>query len=58
MKLSQERARYVTDYVTSVGDFQIEANYKGESDPLFPNTSEANRIKNRRVAITIKSKNP
>jgi outer membrane protein OmpA-like peptidoglycan-associated protein len=33
----------------------IETASKGEADPIVPNTSEENRVKNRRVTIVIKS---
>ncbi|GHS84815.1 hypothetical protein FACS1894201_03720 [Bacteroidia bacterium] len=55
MLLSQERADVVKDYLIQKG---IAANRittvsKAEAEPLVPNDSEANRMKNRRVVVRI-----
>lgn len=51
LKLSQERAQSVKDWLVNKG---IDAGRltpvgKGETEPMVPNTSDANRTKNRRV---------
>ncbi len=58
LKLGLKRANYV---MTALKASTIEwpaltSTTKGESYPLVPNTSELNRIKNRRVTILITSK--
>ncbi|MFV0345735.1 MAG: OmpA family protein [Bacteroidales bacterium] len=49
--LSKRRAEAVKKYLISKGvsASQIEVKWFGESKPAYPNTSEANRAKNRRV---------
>jgi outer membrane protein OmpA-like peptidoglycan-associated protein len=54
-KLSERRAKAVTDYVTRVG---IDANRlsaigKGETDPIAANDTDANSGRNRRVEFVI-----
>lgn len=55
MQLSEKRAEAVTDYLKSKG---VAANrftvkWYGETQPKYPNTSEANRVLNRRVELAI-----
>jgi len=52
--LSERRARSVVDYLTSRGADagQIESQGEGETAPRFPNDSEENRERNRRVEIS------
>ncbi|MFV0506323.1 MAG: OmpA family protein [Bacteroidales bacterium] len=49
--ISKRRAEAVKGYLTSKGvsASQIEIKWFGESKPAYPNTSESNRAKNRRV---------
>ncbi|TWC69659.1 OmpA family protein [Herbaspirillum sp. SJZ099] len=53
--LSTQRAARTRDYLTTrgvgVGRFMIEG--RGSHEPLVPNTSDANRAKNRRVEIYV-----
>jgi outer membrane protein OmpA-like peptidoglycan-associated protein len=59
MKLSQKRADAVKDYLVSKGvsaDLITPQGY-GESKPLVPNDSNANREKNRRVEFKITKPN-
>lgn len=54
-QLSEKRAQAVSDYLTSKG---VAANrftvkWYGESQPKYPNDSEANRALNRRVELAI-----
>jgi outer membrane protein OmpA-like peptidoglycan-associated protein len=54
--LSQQRARVVGNYLTKNLDdarFPVEIRGLGELHPAFPNTSAANREKNRRVEIKV-----
>jgi outer membrane protein OmpA-like peptidoglycan-associated protein len=54
--LSQQRSRVVGDYLTKNLDdarFPVEVRGLGELHPAFPNTSAANREKNRRVEIKV-----
>jgi len=55
LDLSRRRARAVTAVLRDElpSGYPIEATGKGERDPAVPNTSEANRRKNRRVVITL-----
>ncbi|MFT6867954.1 MAG: outer membrane protein OmpA-like peptidoglycan-associated protein [Cyclobacteriaceae bacterium] len=56
--LGLERANYAAKALSqsSIKRPQMITSSEGESDPLVPNTSELNRIKNRRVTILINSK--
>lgn len=51
--LSAKRAKNVADYFIAFGIGSTQVSYKGwgKDKPLVPNTSEANRAKNRRVEI-------
>jgi chemotaxis protein MotB len=42
-------------YLISIGidANKMTASSKGESDPKFPNTTDANRAKNRRIEIKV-----
>lgn len=57
LDLSKRRAdevvKYINQELKEVEDLNV--NFYGESNPFLPNTSDANRKKNRRVTITIKS---
>ncbi len=56
MKLAQNRANYIATSLKLFGEQSVlEVESRGESDPAFPNINETNRVKNRRVTITIKS---
>jgi outer membrane protein OmpA-like peptidoglycan-associated protein len=59
MKLSQNRADAVRNYLITKGVLldSITAKGFGESQPLVPNDSEANREKNRRVEFKITKPN-
>lgn len=54
--LSQRRAEAVKNYLVSQGiaASKISVDWKGESEPAVPNTSDENRARNRRVEITIR----
>ena len=56
MGLSQRRAESVRNYLVSQGIAadRFKLDWKGESQPAVPNTTRANRAKNRRVEITIR----
>lgn len=58
MTLSDNRAKAVYDYLISRGVDAGRLSYKGfgETKPLSPNTSEANRAKNRRTEFVIVAK--
>ena len=55
MELSKKRAYAVSDYLTSKGvtASRIEIKWYGESQPKYPNDTEANRALNRRVELAI-----
>jgi outer membrane protein OmpA-like peptidoglycan-associated protein len=55
MELSKKRASAVCDYLISKGvaKERLSYEYYGSSRPLFPNDSDANRAKNRRVEFEI-----
>jgi outer membrane protein OmpA-like peptidoglycan-associated protein len=59
-QLTQERARALSDRFQSAGvdPSRIQANGMGASNPLAPNTTLANRARNRRVEITFTSPVP
>ena len=54
--LSEQRARSVVDYLTSKGVSvsRIQSAGYGETRPVAPNNSEANRAKNRRIEFKVK----
>jgi outer membrane protein OmpA-like peptidoglycan-associated protein len=56
-QLTQERARVLSDRFQTAGvdPTKIQANGMGASNPVAPNTTVANRAKNRRVEITFTS---
>jgi OOP family OmpA-OmpF porin len=51
--ISEQRAKKVNDELIKMGvsSNQLSTKAKGESEPLFPNTSDENRQNNRRVEI-------
>lgn len=55
MKLSERRAEAVSSYLVShnLPASRLKTKWYGESQPKFPNDSEVNREKNRRVEIAI-----
>jgi outer membrane protein OmpA-like peptidoglycan-associated protein len=55
MGLSRRRAEAVASYITTAGVARdrLSVDWKGESQPLVPNTSPQNRAQNRRVVITL-----
>jgi outer membrane protein OmpA-like peptidoglycan-associated protein len=55
MTLSKKRAQSVASFMDSRGisKSRITEKWYGETQPKFPNDSEANREKNRRVEIGI-----
>jgi outer membrane protein OmpA-like peptidoglycan-associated protein len=55
MKLSEKRAGSVADFLVSKGvnNSRLTRKWYGETQPKFPNDSEANREKNRRVEIGV-----
>ena len=57
MHLSELRASAVKDYLVKVGmdDSRLEAKGLGSSQPIVSNTSDENRLKNRRIEIHFKS---
>lgn len=59
-QLTQERARLISERFQTAGvdPTKIQANGMGASNPLAPNTTVANRAKNRRVEITFTSPYP
>ena len=58
LTLSKYRARVVSKYLEQKGvpTNQIAVKWKGSSSSLFPNDTEINRKKNRRVELQIKKK--
>lgn len=54
-ELSAQRALTVTRYLVKKGmpDENVRAVGRGESNPVLPNTSRANKAKNRRVEIVV-----
>jgi len=59
-QLTQERARVLSDRFQTAGvdPAKIQANGMGASNPVAPNTTLANRARNRRVEITFTSPTP
>jgi outer membrane protein OmpA-like peptidoglycan-associated protein len=55
-QLSEARAKTICDYLISMGIDKNRLSHEGKGDtqPLLPNTSEANRSVNRRVEILLK----
>jgi outer membrane protein OmpA-like peptidoglycan-associated protein len=55
MKLSEQRANAVANYLQTKGipASRLQVKWFGETQPKYPNDSEANREKNRRVEIGI-----
>ena len=53
-RISWQRARAVRDHLLSEGisDRRVKTIGRGDEEPLYPNTSEARRAKNRRVEIS------
>jgi outer membrane protein OmpA-like peptidoglycan-associated protein len=56
MRIGQKRADLVRDYLVGKGiaSSRISTFSRGETEPLFPNTGEENRRKNRRLEIKIR----
>lgn len=56
-RLSEERAKSVVDYLTAkgVGPDRISSAGYGDTRPVAPNNSEANRAKNRRIEFKVTS---
>ena len=55
MSLSEKRAMAVKNYLAGKGvtDSRLTAKWYGEAQPKYPNTSEENRQKNRRVKLAV-----
>jgi outer membrane protein OmpA-like peptidoglycan-associated protein len=55
MKLSKERAKAIYDYLVKKGISKDRLSYEGKGalEPLYPNDSESNKSKNRRVEIKL-----
>jgi outer membrane protein OmpA-like peptidoglycan-associated protein len=55
MELSKKRAYSVSEFLQSKGVSanRMDIKWYGETQPKFPNTSEDNRAKNRRVEVAI-----
>ncbi len=55
LKLSQQRAKMLHDYLISNGINGDRLKFRGigQTEPAFPNTTEANRRQNRRVVVEI-----
>ncbi|WP_394277517.1 OmpA family protein [Luteococcus sp.] len=51
LELSQRRAQAVADQLGQLDRITVKVEGRGETQPAAPNTSEANRAKNRRVGI-------
>ena len=57
LALSQRRAQTVSDYLVTSGvaAARINASWRGESEPAFPNTTEEFRALNRRVEVSLRA---
>jgi outer membrane protein OmpA-like peptidoglycan-associated protein len=57
LRLSQNRAQAVVDTLIKLGvdPSRLEARGYGDTKPLLPNTTEANKARNRRVQLIIKN---
>ena len=55
MKLSERRAKAVSSYLETenIPSSRLKTKWYGEAQPKYPNDSEANRVKNRRVELAI-----
>ncbi|MCF2446888.1 OmpA family protein [Dyadobacter sp. CY345] len=55
MNLSERRAESVSSYLETqnIPSSRLKTKWYGESQPKYPNDSEANRVKNRRVELAI-----
>jgi len=56
-ELSRKRAEVMKEYLVQhdgISPDRIKVSWKGERSPLVPNTSEPNRVKNRRVAYKMR----
>ncbi|HEV8247816.1 MAG TPA: OmpA family protein, partial [Polyangiaceae bacterium] len=58
LRLSQNRAQAVVDALVKLGidSGRLQAKGYGQDKPLLPNSSDANKAKNRRVQLIIKEK--
>lgn len=58
MRLGKKRANIIADYLVKKGvpNANIIRQSKGETAPMVPNTSEENRVKNRRTVLKILKK--
>ena len=59
-QLTQDRARILSERLAAAGVdvTRIQANGMGSANPIAPNTTVANRAKNRRTEITLSPNNP
>jgi outer membrane protein OmpA-like peptidoglycan-associated protein len=55
MALSEKRAHSVSGYLQSQGlpESRFQIKWYGETQPKYPNDSDTNRVKNRRVELAI-----
>jgi outer membrane protein OmpA-like peptidoglycan-associated protein len=55
MDLSKKRAYAVSDYLSSQGvsSSRMDIKWYGETQPKYPNTSDSNRVRNRRVELAV-----
>jgi outer membrane protein OmpA-like peptidoglycan-associated protein len=55
MDLSKKRAYAVSDYLASQGvsTSRMAIKWYGETQPKYPNTSDSNRVRNRRVELAV-----
>jgi len=56
VQLSKDRAKAVADYLVEKGidESRLDSKGMGSLYPLAPNTSEENKIKNRRVEFAVR----